>query len=358
MADQVVHGAGGAEGSDLAVEQGSSIEPFIIKRVCEPLLEWVPRSVHPNTISLLNHLVSWVVVWLAIFSSRLGPVGRPAVLVLVGAGVFATMVLDCLDGMQARRTNRCSKLGELLDHWLDAIHVPLTSIAVVMALELPPWAIAAIVIPAAGCYNAQLVLYHHRGVFVQPPASGVDAQFAASVLFFLMAAAFALVPPDTAWLEWAIVGAVWLAIVLQLRLNLFFYVRLKGLVVHHLKFVLASAAFAALYLVGAIDAIAFVLAATFVSFRLTGSYVLSTIVGRRYGGMDYGIFVGIALIALTLHERVALAAPWLVEPVALLGRSFLPAAALPYLVFAYLVGRNLLDLRAHYHELKPGAVAS
>ena len=72
-------------------------------------------------------------------SPHVAPLTRVPLLLAAGAMMFASMVLDCWDGMQARRTGRTSKLGELLDHWLDAIHVPLVSAGMALMLELPPY---------------------------------------------------------------------------------------------------------------------------------------------------------------------------------------------------------------------------
>ena len=84
--------------------------------------------------------------------------------------------LDNLDGMQARRTNRCSKLGELMDHWLDAIHVPLANVGMAMALQLAPWAVVGVVVSGTMIYQAQVLHYHVKRVFIHPPTSGTDAR--------------------------------------------------------------------------------------------------------------------------------------------------------------------------------------
>jgi phosphatidylglycerophosphate synthase len=91
---------------------------------------------------------------------------------------FCCMVLDCLDGMHARATRQTSKLGELLDHWLDAFHVPLVGAGVVYALGLQPWALAMVHVGNAGLYSAQLIHYYHTRTFIA--TSGVEAQISTS----------------------------------------------------------------------------------------------------------------------------------------------------------------------------------
>ncbi len=345
--------------SDFVAEVNSTFEPLIIARVCQPVLERLPESVAPNAISLFNHFVSWLVVAMAISSPHLGPIGQPVALVLAGLGTFATMVMDCLDGMQARRTNRCSKLGELMDHWLDAIHVVLGGVGIVMALQLAPWAVAAVVSTTAMVYNAQLVLYHHRGAYVHPPTSGVDAQVGVSVGFVGAALFFSIFSRQERWVELLLAVIAVVGTLVQTRLAAFYYRRLGRLVVHHLKFLALCGGWAALYLAGAIDALAFVLAITFTSFRVTGSYVLYSIVKQPYGGFDWGLallMLLIGVLGLFGGGAGALTIPWLVEPLSVAGYRVAPRAALdilPYLAFVYIIGRNLHELRVHFAELRP-----
>jgi len=42
-----------------------------------------------------------------------------SVLALNGFGIFWYQTLDAIDGKQARKTDNCSPLGQLLDHNLD-----------------------------------------------------------------------------------------------------------------------------------------------------------------------------------------------------------------------------------------------
>ena len=39
----------------MIVTSGSKIEERIVDWLCQPLLRYIPRSVHPNTISLVTH---------------------------------------------------------------------------------------------------------------------------------------------------------------------------------------------------------------------------------------------------------------------------------------------------------------
>ena len=135
----------------------------------------------------------------------------------------------------------------------------------------------------------------------------------------------------------------------------------------HLRFVLLCSAFAALYLTGAISALTFMLAVTFVSFRITGTYVLNTIVQRPFGGFDWGIaafIVAIAGASLAIGGPMSiqgLRVAFLVEPISVGGYSLTLGAYVPYvpyLAFLYMVTRNLVDFSRHFSALRPGAAAA
>jgi phosphatidylglycerophosphate synthase len=325
---------------------GSSAGQRIVERLCEPFLVRMPRSVHPNTISLVTHMIAWVTAALAVASPLLPPFQQAMALIGAGVGTLTCVIGDSLDGMHARRTNQCSKLGELMDHWLDAIIVPLTTVGITVALGMKPWAIAIVNVTAAMVYHGQLVLYHHTGKFIHPePATGSDAQLGLSVGYVALAPLYYFVGREHPWIDFGVAAIAVLGIYVQMRCNGFYYARLGGLMRRHLIFVAMGAGWGALYLLHAIDVYAFLLAVIFTSFRICGTYVLFTIVKRRYDGHDFGVVAFIAAV---------FAAHYLPSAPVAFGSLTLPAA-LTYLACAYMIGRNLWDLSGHYAELKPTA---
>ena len=386
------------ERESMIVSSGSKIEERIVQWLCQPVLGYIPRSVHPNTISLLTHTVCWTTAILAIGSVRLPQPYKSLALAFAGVCMLLSMIGDCLDGMHARNTNQCSKLGEMMDHWLDAIIVPLVVLGASTALEMEPWAIATVNVTATMVYHGQLVLYHHTGKFVHPePATGMEAQFALSIgyvgiaallyfvdrhqpwldvamallallalfvqarcnwfyyvrlgkllryhlLFVVMCSSFGLlyfVDRHQPWLDVAIGGIALLALFIQARCNMFYYVRLGKLLRYHLLFVVMCSSFGLLYWIGAIDTYAFAFGLTLVSFRIAGTYVLFTIVRRRYDGNDWGVLAWLA----------AMFAGHFMAPIAV--GPFTLQALLPYFTCVYMVGRNLLDFSQYYRVLKP-----
>lgn len=321
----------------------SRIEQRIVQWFCQPVLGHIPRAVHPNTISLATHFIGWLTSLLAVVSVQLPPLPRAMALIGAGVGMLASMIGDCLDGMHARKTGQCSKLGEMMDHWLDAIVVPLVPLGMTIALQMPPWAIALVNISAAMVYHGQLVLHHHTGKFIHPePATGTEAQLALAFGYVGLAGLYYFVGRDHVWLDMAISALAVFGLYVELRCNLFYYVRLGSLLRYHALFVLFCAGFGALYLLGAIDLYAFALLLICTSFRISGTYVLFTIVRRPYNGSDLGIAAWIAVL---------FAAHYLSWPLGL-GPGTLQAA-LPYVACLYMLTRNLLDFSRYYRVLKP-----
>lgn len=323
---------------DMVAAPSSRAEQRIMEWLCEPLLRFIPASVHPNTISVVTHLIAWVTAVLAVASVHQPPGLRALALVGAGFGMLASMIGDSIDGMHARNTNQCSKLGEMMDHWLDAIIVPLVPLGMTLALEMPIWAIAVVNIAAAMVYHSQLVLYHHTGKFIHPePATGMEAQLGLSIGYVGLAALFYYVDRSQPWLDFAIKALAFFGLYVELRCNWFYYVRLGKRMRHHLLFVVMCAGFGALYLMHAIDVYAFALAIVCASFRISGTYVLFTLVRRPYDGNDAGIWLWLAAL-FAAHF-------------ALPGFALTPF--LPYLACFYMVARNLLDFSRHYRDLKP-----
>jgi phosphatidylglycerophosphate synthase len=326
-----------------SVAPPTRFEERILQWLCEPVLVRIPASVHPNTISLWTHFIAWVTAACAVSSALLPQPQRSFALIAASVGMLLSMIGDCLDGMHARRTQQTSKLGEMMDHWLDAIIVPLVTIGASMALEMEPWVIAAVNVMVAMVYHAQLVLYHHTGKFIHPePASGVEGQFGVSVGYVGMAALFYFVERSAAWLDIALIALGAMAIVVELKCSAFYYAKPGFRLDRHLVFVGLGGALAGLYLWGVIDVYAFLLTLVFTSFRISGTYVLCTIIKKPYAGTDHGITaflvaIGAAHLALPGADVLGLPLP----------------AALAYLACLYMFTRNMLDFARHYRDLRP-----
>jgi hypothetical protein len=112
----------------------------------------------------------------------------------------------------------------------------------------------------------------------------------------------------------------------------------------HLVFVALGAGLCALYLLGIINVYAFLLMLIFTSFRISGTYVLYTIIKQPYGGTDHGIAAFIAAIAAAHYALPGAAVAGVPLP-----------TLLAYVACAYMFGRNMLDFARHYETLRPRA---
>jgi phosphatidylglycerophosphate synthase len=320
-------------------------EPLLIKTLCEPLLPYIPARVSPNSISLITHAIVWTTAGLAIFSSGQPPLGRALALIGAGIGMFLSMIGDCVVGLHARRTQQTDKLGALLDHWVDALVVPLATIGITIALDMPSWAMIAVNVSAAMIYNAQLVHYHHSGEFVHPePVTGVEAQFGLAIGYVVLAGLFYCVARERPWIDMMVAALAIAGTFVQLRCSAFYYPRLGRLITEHLWFVLLCGGWGVAYWLGAIDLHAFLFAVAFSSFRICGTYVLRTLADESYDGRDY-VLLGFVVAVLAVHFGL--------KPAALGGIRI--THWLAALSCAFAIARNLQDFSRYYGALKPRA---
>src|SRR3954451_10066069 len=136
------------EGLVYTVRDRSLLLPFYKRYLVEPLIRFIPRSVDPNAITHVGHLINLAgVVLLLAFG------GHGARWPLFAAVICLQLYNWCdnADGAHARRTGRSSALGELLDHGLDMLNTTYIGYAAAISINAPPawWVGIALVVPAA-----------------------------------------------------------------------------------------------------------------------------------------------------------------------------------------------------------------
>jgi phosphatidylglycerophosphate synthase len=267
----------------------------------------IPLAWHPNAISLVNHALNWLLIGMALtaphMESATWRIGTMALCCVVN---FACMMLDCLDGMHARATQQCSKLGEVLDHGLDAIHVPLVSAGISYALRLDPWAVAVCNTLNALLYSAQLIVYHYTHLFDQ--TGGVEGQLSTSALY-LVAAFLSQYPAQQLHVFWARQAISLISIGIFVGLIAPFVVRFGGYMWRKwLLLVALQIGYAVVYLSGGMSTIGFIMLGAAVSFRTSGSYVINSVLKTHYKGYDTSIVAWLAVLAW---------GHWCMEPLAL-----------------------------------------
>lgn len=161
---------------EYVVEKPDPFEFIFTDYVVKPLQKFIPPAVSPNHITLSNVFIRLFMLYnawlLSEMPTRFSPFEFFARSTFVGSMFLFTEIVDDLDGCHARMTGQCSKLGEVLDHLVDAMGMPILSATVTCAMQLDSVGMAVGMVGMCAMFNLQLVLYQRSGSFVMPPASG------------------------------------------------------------------------------------------------------------------------------------------------------------------------------------------
>ena len=132
----------------------SLLTPGFKKWLVAPLLPYIPWVVPANIITIVSNLFVYAGLFVALHYNT--PVGRA----LIAVCLLLYLVGDHLDGMQAKRTQTGSALGEFCDHYLDAFNngAILFTAFVVFRIESP--LLVASVLTAS--YLAHLAVFYEQ----------------------------------------------------------------------------------------------------------------------------------------------------------------------------------------------------
>ena len=330
-----------SEYSGFTAESNSKFEPWLLDRVCEPILDWIPERIHPNTISIVNHLTTWSVFIALAAAPYLDANSAIGARIWGGIGLILAMIMDCLDGMHARQTGQCSKVGAVLDHWFDAINAPLVAAGVLLTLEMEPLTSVLVVGGTCVLYNCQLVIYHHTKRFIHPPTSGTEGQLMTALAVLGLAVVLYIFPRDLRWVSVMVLGFGWFAVLLEAKTIWYYAQFLKGQWKQPLGFLALVTALGVLHVTGHVSSLALVLGMVFLSFRINGSYVLNTVLQKAYSGFDVTLVGWLA----------AIFGASLVNPFHFHG-GYTIEMLVPYLGILYITSINLYDLARHLPELR------
>ena len=105
------------------------------------LIEWFPKSIAPNAITMaglaVNAASSFLLIYHCPNASKSEAFAAPRwVYYANGIGLFIYQSLDAIDGKQARRTNSSTPLGELFDHGCDSISIVLIALSLSCTLYM------------------------------------------------------------------------------------------------------------------------------------------------------------------------------------------------------------------------------
>jgi ethanolaminephosphotransferase len=133
---------------------------YVMAPLYDRLVRLVPRGVAPNAVTLVGFVLiivsHLVLMW---FSPKLEEAAPGWVYVFVGVSLATYMVLDNLDGRQARRTGSSSPLGHLFDHGCDAFNVTISGVSFIAMLQLGPGVVSYAMLFFVGhliCFAASL----------------------------------------------------------------------------------------------------------------------------------------------------------------------------------------------------------
>ncbi|KAI0566696.1 ethanolaminephosphotransferase [Gracilaria domingensis] len=127
-------------------EDRSIMRQYVMNRMYNRLVYAFPAWVAPNTITLSGFILIIIShLQLVYYSVDLTQDAPRAVYAFACWALFSYMVLDNLDGKQARRTNSSSALGQLFDHGCDALNVTLSGMSLLATLQM-------------GCNTASMIM--------------------------------------------------------------------------------------------------------------------------------------------------------------------------------------------------------
>ncbi|KYQ93428.1 CDP-alcohol phosphatidyltransferase [Tieghemostelium lacteum] len=120
---------------------------FVISPACDKLVNYFPRFLAPNLITAIglfcNFLGLYIIVqYIGVNKSTDTPIDDSEcrwVHFFAGFMIFIYMMLDNIDGKQARRTKTSSPLGELFDHGCDSFTVGIAPLIVGCSVGINVW---------------------------------------------------------------------------------------------------------------------------------------------------------------------------------------------------------------------------
>ena len=139
------------------VRDDSVITPLFKKRVVVPLFRFVPWWLPANLITIISNAFMYVALFLALTEY---PAERSLRFILITLLILGYAIGDHLDGMQAKRTETSSALGELCDHYLDIFNTGILLYIMFVLLHIANPALVAFLLTAG--YLAHAVIFYEQ----------------------------------------------------------------------------------------------------------------------------------------------------------------------------------------------------
>ncbi len=282
---------------DFVAVRTQALDILIIEKFVRPLAAFIPRKVTPNQITMVTPVFTTLCFVVAVLAAR-SENKNLALLYGLLAGLFClgSMVTDHLDGMHARDTGQSSKLGEILDHWVDSYSVTLLILALPASIGARGPLVSLAVTTGAMVYHTQLLVYRTTGKFVYPPTGGAASAVLLSLALAVVALIVRFVPAATEHHDYFVMIVLCLMTFGNVTNIRFYFQQLNKDRTLSLFFFLAYAMVSLAY---HFNFVQFWVAAALwltLSFRISGSLVLYTVTKNAHRGFEPALLGGIFLL--------------------------------------------------------------
>lgn len=132
----------------------SLLTPTFKKWFVAPLLPFVPWALPANIITIISNIFVYLALYIALFYK--GPIHQ----LVIAVCLLIYLIGDHLDGMQAKKTNTGSALGEFCDHYLDAFNNGIILFTAFLVFEINNPMLIGIVLAAS--YLAHMSVFYEQ----------------------------------------------------------------------------------------------------------------------------------------------------------------------------------------------------
>lgn len=112
------------------IHQDNSTASYYLRFWWNWIAQFVPEYIAPNVITFMGGLIMFSSFIVSVFTNN-----STAVLYHCFS-VFVLQTLDALDGIQARKLNKCSNLGSFIDHYTDVWTIQMMFVTLFKSIQL------------------------------------------------------------------------------------------------------------------------------------------------------------------------------------------------------------------------------
>lgn len=153
-----------------------SLIDHLLKFWWQLAIKAIPARASANAVSMIGNLGSWTTVLILVFFGASHGPHRPWIFGVATLGIVFYHTMDCLDGIQARRSGSSGPLGEFIDHWFDSFNIFFFPLGMAAAFPvIPPWLAVAMVMVALVADWVSLREVTDTNVLYFPPLSSEEA---------------------------------------------------------------------------------------------------------------------------------------------------------------------------------------